>query len=200
MDSQPLRLGSLFSGAGLCDLGFAWAGFAHQWFCEIDQFCRAVLAEHWPGVPIYNDIKTFRAGEAPAVDVLAGGFPCQAVSSGGKRSGIEIGTRSGLWYEFGRIITETHPKFVVIENVRGLLSLGINIVLGDLAEIGYDAEWEVLPAAALGAPHHRERVFIVAYPNGCRDHFQSRLLAPLQGILGDNIQPGSLSGWQGHTI
>lgn len=95
------------------------------------------------------------------MDVLCGGFPCQDVSSGGKRAGIKQGTRSGLWSEYARLISEIRPKYAIIENVRGLLSCGIEIVLQDLANIGYDAEWEVLPAAALGAPHRRERVFVV---------------------------------------
>ena len=159
-----LKVGSLFSGAGLCDLGLQWAGFRHQWFCEIDPFCRAVLARHWPGIPIYEDVKKLKGDALPSVDVLCGGFPCQDVSSGGLRAGIREGTRSGLWREYARLIGEIHPKYVIIENVRGLLSLGIDLVLNNLAAIGYDAEWEILPAAALGAPHHRERVFIVAYP------------------------------------
>lgn len=99
-----------------------------------------------------------KGDELPPVDVLCGGFPCQDVSSGGLRAGIRQGTRSGLWLEYARLIGEIHPKYVIIENVRGLLSLGIDLVLGDLAALGYDAEWEILPAAALGAPHHRESI------------------------------------------
>lgn len=98
-------------------------------------------------------------------DVICGGFPCQDVSVAGKRVGLE-GERSGLWEEMRRIIREVRPRLVIVENVRGLLSLGIGRVLGDLAELGYDAEWTVLSAASQGAPHRRDRVFIVAYPNG----------------------------------
>ena len=128
-----------------------------------------------------------KGDELPPVDVLCGGFPCQDVSSGGLRAGIRQGTRSGLWLEYARLIGEIRPKYVIIENVRGLLSLGIDLVLGDLAALGYDAEWEVLPAAALGAPHHRERVFIVAYPHGSDLH-DERLLSPLERIVGEHFK------------
>lgn len=130
--------------------------------------------------PYMLTVRTLRGSELPHVDVLCGGFPCQDVSQGGRRAGIKEGTRSGLWYEYARIIGEIRPRYVIIENVRGLLSCGIEIVLQDLAALGYDAEWEVLPAAALGAPHHRERVFIVAYPHSQRADGRARLLAPLE--------------------
>ena len=195
-----LKVGSLFSGAGLCDLGLTWAGFEHQWFCEIDPFCRAVLARHWPGTPIYSDVSGLRGADLPPVDVLCGGFPCQDVSSAGGRAGIKQGTRSGLWYEYARLIGEVRPRYVIIENVRGLLSCGIESVLQDLAALGYDAEWEVLPAAALGAPHHRERVFIVAYPHGRLPDGEHRLLSPLQRILGNVNQSPQLFAWLGLRI
>lgn len=195
-----LRVGSLFSGAGLCDLGFAWAGLDHQWCCEIDPFCRAVLARHWPGTPIYNDVSGLKGAELPPVDVLCGGPPCQDVSCAGARAGIKQGTRSGLWHEYARLIKEIRPKYAIIENVRGLLSCGIEIVLQDLAAIGYDAEWEVLPAAAFGAPHHRERVFIVAYPHGLLSDGGHRLLSPLQRNLGDVNQSPQLFDWLGLRI
>ena len=195
-----LKVGSLFSGAGLCDLGLAWAGFEHQWFCEIDPFCRAVLARHWPDTLIYNDVSGLKGTYLPPVDVLCGGFPCQDVSSAGGRAGIKQGTRSGLWYEYARLIGEVRPRYVIIENVRGLLSRGIEIVLQDLAALGYDAEWEVLPAAAFGAPHHRERVFIVAYPHGRLPDGEHRLLSSLQGNLGYVNQSPQLFDWLGLRI
>lgn len=195
-----LKVGSLFSGAGLCDLGLSWAGFEHQWFCEIDPFCRAILARHWPDTLIYNDVSGLKGTDLPPVDVLCGGFPCQDVSSAGGRAGIKQGTRSGLWYEYARLIGEVRPRYVIIENVRGLLSRGIEIVLQDLAALGYDAEWEVLPAAALGAPHHRERVFIVASPHGRLSDGGHRLLSPLQGNLGNVNQSPQLFAWLGLRI
>lgn len=195
-----LKVGSLFSGAGLCDLGLAWAGLEHQWFCEIDPFCRSVLARHWPRTPIYSDVCGLRGTDLPWADVLCGGFPCQDVSSAGGRAGIKQGTRSGLWYEYARLIGEIRPRYVIIENVRGLLARGIEIVLQDLAALGYDAEWEVLPAAALGAPHHRERVFIIAYPHGRVPDGKYRLLSPLKRDLGNINQSPQLFDWLGLRI
>ena len=192
-----LTTGSLYSGAGLCDLGLSWAGFKHQFFCEIDPFCRAILARHWPDTPIYNDVVRLSGADLPRVDVLCGGFPCQDISSAGNRAGIQNGTRSGLWYEYKRIIGEIRPKYVIAENVRGLLSLGIETVLQDLAACGYDAEWEVLSAGACGAPHHRERVFLVAYPNGVQPCRTRRVLSPLKGVLDGLHQPHGLSHWLG---
>jgi DNA (cytosine-5)-methyltransferase 1 len=162
---NPLLYGSLFSGIGGIDLGFDRAGLKCAWQVEIDPFARKVLEKHWPGVPKHDDIRTFKP---TAVDVIAGGFPCQDISNAGKRAGIAEGTRSGLWSEYVRIIREVRPKFVVVENVGALLVRGIGRVLGDLAESGYDAEWDVLRASRFGAAHRRERVFIVAYPAGIR--------------------------------
>jgi hypothetical protein len=127
-----MRAGSLFSGAGLCDLGFHRAGFRHAFFCEADPFCRAILARHWPGVPIYNDVRTLDPAALPAVDVLVGGFPCQDVSCGGKRAGIQKDTRSGLWHEYARLIGEIRPSYAVIENVVGRLSLGTGMMRNGL--------------------------------------------------------------------
>ena len=197
---SSLRVGSLFSGAGLCDLGLSWAGMKHEWFCEIDPFCQSVLSRHWPEVPIFGDVQKLEGEALPDVDILCGGFPCQDVSQGGNRAGIKTGTRSGLWLEYARIIREIRPKYAIIENVRGLLSCGIEIVLQDLAAIGYDAEWEVLPAAALGAPHHRERVFIVAYPNRGDGNRRDRLLAPLPAYLGEYDKPFQCLAWAGIRI
>ena len=197
LERNMLTVGSLFSGAGLCDLGLAWAGLKHQWFCEIDPFCRAVLARHWPGASIYKDVSGLRGADLPPVDVLAGGFPCQDVSCAGAGAGIKQGTRSGLWHEYARIIRETRPRYAIIENVRGLLANGMEIVLRELADIGYDAEWEVLPAGALGAPHHRERIFIVAYPHRDGADGERRILHPLKGIVGNLHQHGSLAAWLG---
>jgi DNA (cytosine-5)-methyltransferase 1 len=167
-----LTVGSLFAGIGGFDLGFERAGFEIRWQVEIDPFCRAVLAKHWPDVRRYEDVRTvhrapcfddFCGGCVESVDVLVGGFPCQDVSHAGARVGI-AGERSGLWREFGRLAGELRPRYVVVENVTGLTDRGIDVVLGDLAALGFDAEWSVLSACAVGAPHTRERVFIVAYP------------------------------------
>lgn len=158
-------VGSLFTGIGGIDLGLERAGMRVAWQCESDAYCRRVLARHWPNVPCYEDVRTLTA---PArVDVLAGGFPCQDVSTAGQRAGI-TGERSGLWVEFARLIRELRPRYVLVENVAGLLPRGMGRVLGDLADVGYDAEWDCIPAAAVGAPHLRARIFILAYPGGGR--------------------------------
>ena len=114
-----MKLGSLFSGIGGLDLGFERAGFEVAFQCEIDPHARRVLAQHWPGVECYPDVSTLN--RPPAVDVLCGGFPCQDVSVAGRRAGLD-GERSGLWFEFHRILSVALPRFCVIENVPGLLS------------------------------------------------------------------------------
>lgn len=173
-----MRVGSLFTGIGGLDLGLTRAGFEIAWQVEIDEYCRKVLAQHWPGVKRYEDVRGVGAHNLIWADILVGGFPCQDISSAGKRAGIE-GERSGLWKEFARIIKEIRPRYVLIENVAALLHGGktcngerreaaIATVLRDLAERGYDAEWRVFSAAEFGAPHLRRRVFIVAYDPGQR--------------------------------
>jgi DNA (cytosine-5)-methyltransferase 1 len=185
-----VTFGSLFAGIGGMDLGLERAGLECRWQVEIDDYCRRVLAKHWPDVPKHDDVKTFPPqGTQPEdwhVDLIAGGFPCQDTSNAGKRAGID-GARSGLWSEFKRIIRLLRPRLVLVENTPGLLSRGLGRVLGDLAEIGYDAEWDCLPAAALGAPHLRDRVFILAYPDGQRPAMRrASSIAPSQGDGGQN--------------
>lgn len=159
-----MKVLSLFSGGGLGDYGLELAGMEIVGQVEIDDYCQKILKLRWPNVPKWRDIKKFEGSEAGAIDIVAGGFPCQDVSvSNPKGSGIE-GTRSGLWKEMFRIIRKNRPKWVLVENVPGLLIRGMGVVLGDLASIGYDSEWDCLSASAFGSPHHRDRVFIVAYP------------------------------------
>lgn len=165
------RLLDLFSGIiGGFSLGLERSGgFKTVAFCEIEPFCRRVLKKHWPEVPQYDDVRTLTADRLAAdgigVDAICGGFPCQDVSVAGKRAGLD-GKRSGLWAEFARIIGELRPRYVIVENTPGLLSLGMGRVLGDLAALGLDAEWHCIPAGALGAPHERDRVWIVAHTHG----------------------------------
>lgn len=160
-----MNLLDLFSGIGGFSLGLHQAGFRTVAFCEQDSYCQAVLSERFPGVPIYDDIRTLTAerlrSDGIRVEALAGGFPCQDLSFAGKRAGIE-GARSGLWGEYARLIRELRPRLVFVENVPGLLSAGMGRVLGDLAALGYDAEWDCIPASAVGAPHRRDRVWIIA--------------------------------------
>ena len=158
-----MKIGSLFSGIiGGLERGLELSGLGSvAWQCEIDPFCRQVLAKHWPDVTRYEDVRSVGHGAA-SVDVLCGGAPCQDVSLAGKRAGIEEGTRSGLWIEYAHIIEELAPSIVVAENVLGLRTLGLRRVLSDLADLGFDAEWTDFSAAEVGAPHRRRRIFIVA--------------------------------------
>lgn len=183
-----MRSGELFAGVG--GLGMAVDevfGSAPAWFCEFDTAPSKVLAYRHPDVPNYGDVTAVDWTTTPRVNILAGGFPCQDVSLAGRRKGMGEGTRSGLWSEFAKAIDEIRPDWVVIENVRGLLSANANsdvepcpwclgdggeqhalralgAVLGDLAELGFDAEWTGIRASDIGAPHGRFRVFILAWP------------------------------------
>lgn len=163
-----VKYGSLFSGIGGIDLGLDRAGMYGAWQVEIDPYCRKVLAKHWLGVKRHEDVREVGSHNLRAVDLIAGGFPCQDISIAGKGAGID-GERSGLWSEFARIVRELRPEYVLVENVPALLGRGIERVLGDLAESGYHAEWDCISAASVGAPHRRERVFIVAYAVGQRE-------------------------------
>lgn len=161
-----MTFGSLFAGIGGMDLGLERAGMTCKWQVEIDPFCQKVLAKHWPEVPKYGDIREVSGDEIEAVDIIAGGFPCQDVSTAGKQRGI-TGPRSGLWAEYFRLICKLRPRFVLVENVAGLLTGGgMQRVLGDLASIGMDAEWESISASHFGAPHHRQRIFILGHASG----------------------------------
>jgi len=162
--NRKLTVGSLFAGIGGFDLGLERAGMEVAWQCEIDPFCQQVLKKHWPDVPLYSDVTELSF--PPRVDVLVGGFPCQDISNAGTThegglTGLE-GKRSGLWNEFYRIICEVQPRWVVIENVGALTVRGLDRVLWQMADGGFNAEWSVLSSGALGAPHLRKRLFIVA--------------------------------------
>lgn len=159
---RKLRVIDLFSGIGGFSLGLErTGGFKTVALCEIGPFPRRVLAKHWPEVPCYEDVRTvdFEPGSA---DIVVGGFPCQDVSRAGKRAGL-AGERSGLYRELVRALRVVRPKYAIVENVANLLGDGLDRVLGDMAEIGFDAEWDCLPAETIGAPHERERVYIVAH-------------------------------------
>ena len=162
-----MRIGSLFSGIGGLELGLGWAGVGHVvWQVERDPFARSVLARHWPDADrSVEDVTIAGAANLAPVDLICGGFPCQDISTAGKGAGL-AGERSGLWFEYLRIVRELRPRVVVVENVAALLSRGLDTVLGGLAEAGYDAEWFCLRASDVGAPHRRERLFVVAHRVG----------------------------------
>ena len=156
-------VGSLFAGIGGFDLGFEREGYEVRWQVEIDEYCQKVLARHWPHVPRYDDVRDCGLHNLEPVDVITGGFPCQDLSVAGRQEGLD-GERSALWWDYHRIISELRPRFAVVENVPNLLNWGIDRVCGSLAEIGYDAEWHVISAADMGAPHLRKRVWLCTWP------------------------------------
>jgi len=160
----------LFSGIGGFSLGLeATGGFDTVAFCECDKKARLVLDKHWPGVKQYDDVKELNASileqDDIKPDIICGGFPCQDLSLANKNALGLDGERSGLWSEYARLIGEIRPRYAIVENVATLLFRGVGRVLGDLAEIGYDAEWHCVPASAVGAPHRRDRIWIIAYCN-----------------------------------
>jgi len=159
-----LTVGSLFSGIGGFDLGLERAGMKVIWQSEIDPFATKVLKKHWPEVPNYGDIKRINWGDIVPPDVICGGYPCQPFSTAGRRLGEEDPRHLFPWVL--EAISRLRPRYAILENVRGHLSLGGVSVIGELANIGYDSEWRVISAASLGANHRRDRIIIVAYPNG----------------------------------
>ena len=174
---MTLRLIDTFSGIG----GFSYAaeklvgGFKTVSFVECEPFCQKVLKKHWPDVPIYEDIRTYDP-EPYSADVICGGFPCQSISNAGKREGITETSESGLWYELYRVICLLQPRYVVLENVSAILSRGLGIVLGNLAEAGYCCEYACIPASYIGACHQRDRWWAVAYSQSERTgEYKSRI-------------------------
>jgi len=159
-----LAVGSLFAGIGGFDLAARWLGWRTLWYSEIDPYASAVMKKRFPDAVNHGDVTQLRGSHVARVEVLCGGFPCQDISLAGKGAGIE-GSRSGLWTHYARIIDEVRPSWVVVENVSALRSRGLDRVLGSLAALGYDAEWHCIPAAYVGAPHRRDRIWIVAHPN-----------------------------------
>tara|TARA_R110000744_G_scaffold183603_1_gene302958 strand:+ start:11 stop:760 length:750 start_codon:yes stop_codon:yes gene_type:complete len=167
-----MRVLDLFSGIGGFSLGLERAGMETVAFCEYDEKCRQVLTKHWPDVPQYNDVRTLTGEQLEqdgiTVDIICGGFPCQDISVAGERAGIQEGTRSGLWSHCARLLGEVRPEFAIFENVTNLLNGErgdwFKRVLWDISQVGYDAEWHCIPASEFGAHHHRDRIWITAYP------------------------------------
>jgi len=155
-----MNFGSLFSGIGGLDLGLERAGFKCLWQSEIDPYGTRVLKKHWPDTPNLGDIRDIDWRTVPTVDLVCGGYPCQPFSLAGVRRGEN--DERHLWPMFAECLRVVRPRFALLENVAGHLSLGFGQVLADLAEIGYDAQWDCIPAAAIGAPHLRDRVFVIA--------------------------------------
>ena len=168
MAAGEVTHGELFSGCGGLARGRARSTGGHTiWHCQYDpdsrkQPCNGILQRHWPGTPNLGDITLVDWAEVEPPTVLAGGFPCQDLSYAGSRAGLVDGARSSLWFQFAAAIRVLRPRVVVVENVPGLFSKGFGVVMANLAEAGYDARWACLRASDLGAPHERQRIFIVA--------------------------------------
>lgn len=169
-------------------------GWKNRFHCEINEYCNSKVKKRYPNSIQYEDIRNFDAREwKGGIDIISGGFPCQDISSANRNAVGITGQRSGLWGEYARVIHEVRPKFVVIENSPNLLRKGLEKILFDLSEIGYDAEWECISAEAFGYPHERVRLFIVAYPAGFRQ--------PGQGNLFENCRYNQESrDWQTNNV
>jgi DNA (cytosine-5)-methyltransferase 1 len=200
---MTLTVGSLFSGIGGLDLGLERAGMNVIWQSEIDPYASRVLKKHWPEVPNYGDIKTINWGDIVRPDVICGGYPCQPFSTAGKRKGTDDPRH--LWPWVRQAISELRPRYAILENVRGHLSLGGLSVIGELASIGYDTEWRIVSAASVGANHRRDRIVIVAYPqsepsngvhNHSRDSQQSQSPAKLRNSGGTQTMADTNSQWR----
>jgi DNA (cytosine-5)-methyltransferase 1 len=166
-------VGSLFAGIGGLDLGLELAGMNVIWQSEIEPYCCRVLAKHWPDIPNLGDVREVDWSTVERPDLICGGYPCQPFSLAGARRG-ETDERH-LWPAMRDAIRVLRPRYALLENVPGHLSLGFDRVLGDLADVGYDATWDCIPAAAVGAPHLRYRLFVVAYPQ--RDELREQPVA-----------------------
>ena len=181
-----MRVLDCFAGIGGFSLGLERAGFETVAFCEIEPYCQKVLAKHWPEVPIYDDIRRITADrllrDGIRPDVITGGFPCQDLSAAGKQAGID-GERSGLWAELARLLREIRPRYAIFENVPNLLNGDggnwFKRILWDIWQVGYDSEWHCVPASHVGAPHQRDRVWVIAYPQCERPQGQGQYLKSL---------------------
>jgi DNA (cytosine-5)-methyltransferase 1 len=171
----------LFSGIGGFSLGLTRAGFNTIAFCEIDKYCRSILKNHWPDVPIFEDIKSMSSKDINGtIDVITGGFPCQPFSVSGKRRGYA--DDRFLWPEMFRIIQESHPRWVICENVPGIINMALDTVLDDLEGESYETETFIIPACSVNAPHRRDRVWIVAHSIGQR--FKKRIASSIPDKTG----------------
>jgi len=165
-----MRVLHLFAGSGGSHLAGEMLGWQSVGSVEVEPYCQAVLRHHYPKEVIHGDIRTFSAKHLlGAVDGVCGGFPCQDISPAGKGAGI-TGSRSGLWKEFLRVIEEACPSWAFIENSHMLRTRGLGVVLADLAALGYDAEWSTYKASDVGAPHRRDRMWILAHSKKVLSH------------------------------
>lgn len=190
-----MKFGSLCSGIGGLDRGLELAGLDPVWQCEVDPYRRRVLAAHWPGIPCYPDLREL-PNDVPPVDLIAAGYPCQPFSYSGKRGGEDDPRH--LWPAVRSAIRRIRPRYVLIENVPGHLTLGFDSVLSDLASLGFDAEWSLLSACSLGAPHSRERLFCLAYPPG--GHGPDHLSRHIRQARKYESRGGGSGSWGGRWL
>lgn len=202
--ATPLTVGSLFSGIGGLDLGLERAGMRVIWQSEIDPYACRVLNKHWPEVPNHGNIKEIDWGTVEPPDVICGGYPCQPFSQAGKRRGEEDPRH--LWPWVRESIRILRPRYAILENVQGHLSLGGTTVIREITELGYDCEWRIVSASSVGAHHRRNRIIIVAYPNDTGSHNQEVDATETRvetfrgtGGRGTNVADSNDSGLQGRT-
>ncbi len=187
-----MKHGSLFSGIGGFELGAERTNIKTLWSCELNEFCRKILKQHFPETKQYNDIRSVSYPES--VDIISGGFPCQDISIAGKGNGI-TGTRSSLWFEMYRIIEEIRPTYILIENSPELLKKGFEKILYPLSEIGYNVEWQCLSGYSFGVQQSRERVYVIAYSNSFRQQRKREKSIFSKSILQRQFQ-GIYPGWR----
>lgn len=199
-----IKIGSCFTGIGGFELGLKWAfdsakiTHKHLWFCEKDNFCQSILKKHWPKVPIYDDITKINTNKLPNVDMLLAGFPCQDISNGGKKEGLN-GKKSGLYWELYRVISNLRPKIICLENVSAITFRGLPDILTSLHRIGYDAEWTCIQANQFKLPHKRKRFFLIAYPNCFRKSLPAFWKHSSVKVLGSTEQKREIE-WKKWTI
>jgi len=192
-----MKVGGLFSGIGGFELGLTWAGMEIAWMVEINEFCQKVLKKHWPTVPIYGDIKSVTKEELGSVDLICGGFPCQPFSQAGKQRGKDDDRY--LWPEMLRVIRELKPRWIIGENVAGFINMELENAFADLEGEGYKVEAFVLPAYSVGAPHQRDRIWIVAYPyqnNSLWGEWGLQAVTPFKGCGNNNGHGIKVPYWE----
>lgn len=190
---------SLFAGIGGIELGLERAGMKTVGQVELSKWCQQVLAKHWPDVPRHDNVLTtpewWASQERPKVDLVCGGFPCQPFSLGGKRLGMA--DERWMWPAMATVVRAVRPRYVLVENVSALVrdARAFGAVLGDLHALGFDAEWATLRASDFGAPHGRERVYVVAYPPGEHGIAWDRM-----GSGGERTTPLTVGGLSGLAV
>jgi DNA (cytosine-5)-methyltransferase 1 len=187
-----LTVGSLFSGIGGLDLGLERAGMRVVWQSEIDPYCRRVLAKHWPHVPNLGDVTAIDWSTVERPDLVCGGYPCQPFSFAGNRGGTSDARH--LWPHMRYALGVLRPEWAVLENVPGHVSLGLDTVLADLAGLGFHAQWSLVSACSMGAPHMRERLFVLAHAAKHQLHVRDyHRVCPSNGAQ-PKRQPGGSGG------